>query len=77
MRKRDKVCAKATPEEPKRSQRIVCLMSEEELRIVDSYLKRYKITNKSRWFREIVLAFVHKNMEKDYPTFFSEHDMRR
>ena len=35
MRKRDKTCAKATPEEPKREQRMVCLMSEEELRIVD------------------------------------------
>ena len=30
MRKRDKTCAKATPEEPKREQRMVCLMSEEE-----------------------------------------------
>ena len=29
MRKRDKTCAKATPEEPKREQRMVCLMSEE------------------------------------------------
>ena len=27
MRKRDKTCAKATPEEPKREQRMVCLMS--------------------------------------------------
>ena len=48
MRKRDKTCAKATPEEPKREQRMVCLMSEEELRIVDRYLEKYKITNKSR-----------------------------
>lgn len=43
MRKRDKTCAKATPEEPKREQRMVCLMSEEELRIVDRYLEKYKI----------------------------------
>ena len=42
MRKRDKTCAKATPEEPKREQRMVCLMSEEELRIVDRYLEKYK-----------------------------------
>ena len=55
MRKRDKTCAKATPEEPKREQRIVCLMSEEELRIVDRYLEKYKITNKSRWLRETIL----------------------
>ena len=41
MRKRDKTCAKATPEEPKREQRMVCLMSEEELRIVDRYLENH------------------------------------
>ncbi len=77
MRKRDKTCAKATPLEPKREQRIVCLMSDEEMRIVDRYLAKYKITNKSRWFRETILGFIHKNMEEDYPTLFGEHDMRR
>ena len=75
--KRDKTCAKATPEEPKREQRMVCLMSEEEQRIVDRYLEKYKITNKSRWLRETILMFIHKNMEEDYPTLFGEHDMRR
>ena len=64
MRKRDKTCAKATPEEPKREQRIVCLMSEEELRIVDRYLEKYKITNKSRWLRETILMFIHKIWKK-------------
>lgn len=77
MRKRDRTCAKSTPQEPKRMQRMVCLMSEEELRIVDSYLRKYKITNKSRWLRETVLAFIYKNMDEDYPTLFGEHDMRR
>ena len=62
---------------PKRKQRMVCLMSEEEVRIVDNYLKRYKITNKARWFRETVLTFIHQKMEEDYPTLFNEHDMRR
>ena len=70
MRKRDKTCAKATPEEPKREQRMVCLMSEEEQRIVDRYLEKYKIT-------KTILMFIHKNMEEDYPTLFGEHDMRR
>ena len=38
MRKRDKTCAKATPEEPIREHRIFFLMSYEELLIVDRYL---------------------------------------
>ncbi len=77
MRKRDKTCPKATPATPKRQQRIVCLMSEDELRLVDRYLAKYRITNKSRWFRETILRFIYKNMEEDYPTLFGEHDMRR
>ena len=63
--------------EPPRKQRMVCLMSEEELKIVDRYLEKYKITNKGRWLRETVLGFIHQNMEDDYPTLFNEHDMRR
>lgn len=77
MRKRNKTSAKAAMCGRKREQRIVCLMSDEELRIVDRYLAHYKITNKSRWFRETILGFIHKNMEDDYPTLFGEHDMRR
>ena len=77
MRKRDKICSRTVSGDGRRKQRIVCTMSEEELRIVNRYLARYKITNKSRWFRETILMFIHKNMEEDYPTLFGEHDMRR
>lgn len=77
MRKRDRACTKATLQDVRRHQRMVCLMSEEEQRIVDRYLAKYKITNKSRWLRETVLAFVHQKLEEDYPTLFGEHDMRR
>ncbi|MBE6284641.1 MAG: hypothetical protein E7098_09920 [Mediterranea massiliensis] len=77
MKKRDISRGKYANEKVKRQQRIVCLMSEDEMKIVDRYLERYKITNKSRWFRETVLGFIHKNMEDDYPTLFGEHDMRR
>ena len=71
MRKRDKKCNKATLDEPKRERRMSILLSEDEQQIVDRYLDKYKITNKSRWLRETIL------MEEDYPTLFGEHDMRR
>lgn len=73
VKKRVKVPSSA----PKRRQRMVCLMSEEEVRIVEGYLKRYRITNKARWLRETVLSFIYQQMEEDYPTLFNEHDMRR
>ena len=61
----------------KRERRMSILLSEDEQLIVDRYLEKYKITNKSRCLRETILMFIHKNMEEDYPTLFGEHDMRR
>ena len=64
-------------EEINRPHRMVCLLSEEEYRLVNRYLRKYKITNKARWIRENLLHFIHRNMEEDYPTLFAEHEMRR
>ena len=61
----------------KRERRMSILLSDDEQQIVDRYLEKYKITNKSRWLRATILMFIHKNMEEDYPTLFGEHDMRR
>lgn len=77
MKKRNKKGAKTTVTKLKRESRMTCLMSEDERQIVDRYLEKYKITNKSRWLRETILMFVYKKMEEDYPTLFGEHDMRR
>ena len=73
VKKRDKVPSSV----PKRKQRMVCLMSEEEVRIVDAYLKKYKISNKARWLRETVLTFIHQKMEEDYTTLFNEHEKKK
>lgn len=77
MKKKGEKGIKPSAQEPKREARLTCLMSEDEQKIVNRYLEKYKITNKSRWMRETLLAFIFKNMEKDYPTLFGEHDMRR
>jgi hypothetical protein len=60
-----------------RDRRLTCLLSKEEQRVIDQYLSKYKISNKSRWLRETVLSVIHQHMEEDYPTLFCEHDMRR
>lgn len=70
---RKKVPSTVTP----RRRRMVCLMSDEEVQIVERYLEQYQIKNKARWLRETVLTFIRQNMEDDYPTLFKEHDMRR
>lgn len=77
MKKSKEKYAKASGVEPKRQQRMVCFLSQEEQKTIDRYLEKYKITNKSRWMRETMLAFILKTMDEDYPTLFKEHDMRR
>ncbi|HJD76632.1 MAG TPA: hypothetical protein K8W04_11355, partial [Bacteroides reticulotermitis] len=75
--KRSKKCLRISAESVKRERRMSILLSEDEQQIIDRYLEKYKISNKSRWLRETVLTFVHQKMEEDYPTLFGEHDMRR
>lgn len=72
-KKRQKVASSLSP----RKIHIGCVLSEEEARFVESYLKKYRITNRSRWFRETILASVLRQLDEDYPTLFNEHDMRR
>lgn len=77
MKKNSSLSTRDNHDELKHPHRMVCLLSEEEHRLVNRYLKKYKITNKSRWMRENLLHFIHRNMEEDYPTLFEEHEMRR
>lgn len=65
------------PKDNKRNRRIVCLVSDREDEFIERYLKKYKISNKSRWIRETLMSFIYQNLSKDYPTLFDEQDMRR
>ncbi len=60
-----------------RSKKAGFMLNDEEYELIHFYLKKYKITNRSRWFRETVLSHVLKNMDQDYPTLFEENEMRR
>jgi len=60
-----------------RTERLVTLLSKEEKQMVDSYLEKYHIKNRSRWIRETLVRSILQNLELDYPTLFDEHEMRR
>lgn len=60
-----------------RTKKAEFLLSEEEYEVINFYLKKYKISNRSRWFRETIMNHVLKNMDMDYPTLFGENEMRR
>ena len=77
MKSKKRLVDKSTCSEIKRSQRMTCFLSNTEYDIIDAYLKKNKISNKSRWLRETILSFIHKDLNDNYPTLFDEHDMRR
>ncbi|MBR6285614.1 MAG: hypothetical protein IKR18_01290 [Bacteroidaceae bacterium] len=72
-----KTRSKVPSVEPRRHERMVCLVSEHEAAIVDAYLKKYNISNKGRWMREVILGFIQQNIDIDHPTLFNENEMRR
>lgn len=79
------ICREMTPERKKslkqsnqpRINKIAFRLNEEEHRAVERYLQKYKIQNKSRWYRETILTHVLRTLEEDYPTLFKETEMRR
>jgi hypothetical protein len=53
------------------------MFNEEEHKAIETYIRKYKITKKARWFRETILTHVIKTLVDDYPTLFNEREMRR
>lgn len=75
MNKTKKYRLKGKP--PARKKKAEFMLNEEEHELINYYLKKYKITNRSRWFRETIMNYILKNMDMDYPTLFEENEMRR
>ncbi|MDR1339657.1 MAG: hypothetical protein LBK58_06360 [Prevotellaceae bacterium] len=63
--------------EIKRTHRIAFMLNDTELGIIEQYLQKYRITNRSSWYRRTILSHIWKVMEEDYPTLFNENEMRR
>ncbi|MCQ2083306.1 MAG: hypothetical protein MJY58_02260 [Bacteroidaceae bacterium] len=60
-----------------RTERYSFLVSQEEKKLIERYLHKYGIENRSRWMRETLVSFILKNLDQDYPTLFNEQEMRR
>ena len=60
-----------------RNKHVSFSLNEKEYASICAYIKRYKIENRSRWFRETIITHVLKTLDQDYPTLFDENEMRR
>ena len=57
--------------------RITISLNEKEYNAVNRYIDKYKINNRNRWLREIILRHILHKMEENHPTLFAEGELRR
>nr|WP_321408788.1 hypothetical protein [uncultured Carboxylicivirga sp.] len=53
------------------------LLNDKENQAIETYCKKYKIGNKSKFMREAVMRIVMENFLEDYPTLFEKQDLDR
>ncbi len=59
----------------KRKYRICTMLNEKELKVLKKFLRKRKIQNKSKFFREVILKYVIEQLvEYDYPKLFEDLD---
>ena len=53
-----------------RTSRTTLLFNQREKEAIDLYCQKYKIKNKSKFMREVILTDILKRFDDDYPTLF-------
>jgi hypothetical protein len=53
-----------------RKNRYAILFNNRELQAIETYCKKYRVDNKTRFMREAILTQVLKRFDNDYPTLF-------
>ena len=63
---------KERDESLKRIYRKSILFNKREIQAIDHYCKKYKIKNKSKFMREMIITSVLKKFDEDYPSLFEK-----
>ena len=53
-----------------RKHKIIFTLNDKELEAIQKYLSKYRIKNKSRFYRETIIRHILKQMEEDSPELF-------
>jgi len=61
----------------KRTHRVAFMLNDMEFKAVQRHLKKYKITNKSDWYRLTILTQIWQKLGEDLPMLFEENEMRQ
>jgi hypothetical protein len=64
---------KRRSEEMLRKNKIELALNDKELKAINHYCNRYRISNRSKFFREAILMEVLRRFDHDYPSLFEDH----
>jgi hypothetical protein len=57
-------------EQMKRMHRQSFMLNELEMKAINRYCKKYKVSNRSRFMRETIFTAILKKFDDDHPTLF-------
>ena len=60
----------------KRTHRVAFMLNDTEHKAIERHLRKYKITNKSNWYRRTILVEIWQKLGEDLPMLFEENEMR-
>jgi len=58
----------------KRTNRLSVMLNNREMKALGVYCSRYRIKNKSEFFRETVMKYILKRFEEEHPTLWEESE---
>lgn len=67
---RTKTTPTPPPKAKKRTNRHTFLLNEDEERVFQRYMEKYRIENQSNFIRKAVMTQIVQRLEEDYPTLF-------
>jgi len=56
----------------KRIHRKSILFNKREINAINKYCRRYKIKNRSKFMREVIITSILQKLEDDYPSLFDD-----
>jgi len=59
-------------EQLKRGNRFAVMLNDREMRALDIYCSRYRIRNRSEFFRETIMKAILKRFDDEHPTLWEE-----
>jgi len=60
------------PEQLRRSNRFSVMFNDREMRALDIYCSRYRIKNRSEFFRETIMKTIIKRFDDEHPSLWEE-----